>query len=1042
MSSKPLIIKDCRYQNFYQQALKLAQEYCPDWMNAFKSEDLTDFNPEDPGIVLLKLFARLNEMLSREINRIPDKHQLAFYDFVGMDYIPAAAARVPLTFLLSAGSREAAVPERAQIASSLQPTIIYQTTEALTAINLNIAAAYSVNPWQDRYTDHSVVINGSGNDFYIFGGDPSQQPIPRLLYLADESFNFKTPTQITVHMTLMTSNQNTNSYLEDLKDNLLHVFTACTDGEDNPVAFEFDDPDKTIVIEDLLLPQSEINAESGYWLALRPDPKLTVADLATLGITSITCDIMANNILPDLCSANDIVVDLKKGFDPFGETPEIGDAFYIGSSEVFAEAGATVILTFDLTAGAGDASLQWQYWNGLAWIDFSFSKDETNNFRTSKTADSKNPELTFTGFPKIPEDELNGAKSRWIRAVIVSGGYGHAGEYQAPASLDGILENVLNQYITDQDDLDKAINELEEAGIFSGYVYSEATYQAPHINNITLSYTVAGKSVAEVITQNGFAFQTIATPVPLENSFAPFPALNETNPSFYIGFNESFGNYPLNLYFSCKAKLSSDTCQIGDPNVPSDEQTETSGFQWFYLQAGNNWTDLTVDDETENFSGSGLVKTIIPVNIATSKLFGQELYWLKVSAKDGSKFTPSKLRGVFPNTVWAEQAVSITDELLGMGIGEAGQELSFANGSLLAGQGIEIREPGIPSTAEMAIIHSEEGSDAIRLVLNNAGDLNEVWVRWHEVKNFTQSTPLSRHYLLDRKAGTVKFGDGLRGMLPPIVSNNIVAREYQSGGGLQGNQAEKTVTELKTALVNIQSVTNYDAAVGGKDCEDNPAFLERAPSSLKNYDRAVTPDDLESLALESSSGVVRARYVMPEGGEIEQADNHLIHMVIATDTGTDPPSTDTGLVALVRNYLRERAFVGIKDWIQVQGATYRQIKVTATVIPKSVSDGVAAEEGVKTALKAYFDPFRGGSDGTGWQFGQTIYFSKVAALIEETAGIKSMTKLVITKISGENEDEQILDDPTQAGKTVLSLEKTELPYPGDMLVELKLDSEV
>ena len=66
----------------------------------------------------------------------------------------------------------------------------------------------------------------------------------------------------------------------------------------------------------------------------------------------------------------------------------------------------------------------------------------------------------------------------------------------------------------------------------------------------------------------------------------------------------------------------------------------------------------------------------------------------------------------------------------------------------------------------------------------------EGWIPWEPVSDFGQSGPNSRHYMLDRLTGEIRFGDGRRGMVPPRGGDNIRASRYRTGGGI----VEVTIT--------------------------------------------------------------------------------------------------------------------------------------------------------------------------------------------------------------------------------------------------------
>src|SRR5262249_32538349 len=91
------------------------------------------------------------------------------------------------------------------------------------------------------------------------------------------------------------------------------------------------------------------------------------------------------------------------------------------------------------------------------------------------------------------------------------------------------------------------------------------------------------------------------------------------------------------------------------------------------------------------------------------------------------------------------------------------------------------------------------------------------------------------------------------------------------------------------------------------------------------------------------------------------------------------------------SYLASRAFVGLKQQtptrINVIGPGYIKVVVTAQVVATDLAQTEIVKERVLNALIGYFHPLAGGPLGAGWPFGQSVYASKVAQLIENTAGV-------------------------------------------------------
>ena len=57
--------------------------------------------------------------------------------------------------------------------------------------------------------------------------------------------------------------------------------------------------------------------------------------------------------------------------------------------------------------------------------------------------------------------------------------------------------------------------------------------------------------------------------------------------------------------------------------------------------------------------------------------------------------------------------------------------------------------------------------------------------RWICVSDFADSGPDDRHYTIDRATGEIRFGDGIRGKIPPDGSE--IEATYRCGSGASGN---------------------------------------------------------------------------------------------------------------------------------------------------------------------------------------------------------------------------------------------------------------
>jgi hypothetical protein len=84
-------LDDRTFNQMVEESLRRVRETCPQW---------TDLSPNDPGVVLLELFAFLTEAMIYRLNRLPEKAYVEFLRLIGVKLMPPAASVVKLRFSL------------------------------------------------------------------------------------------------------------------------------------------------------------------------------------------------------------------------------------------------------------------------------------------------------------------------------------------------------------------------------------------------------------------------------------------------------------------------------------------------------------------------------------------------------------------------------------------------------------------------------------------------------------------------------------------------------------------------------------------------------------------------------------------------------------------------------------------------------------------------------------------------------------------------------------------------------------------------------
>ncbi len=82
-------LDDRTFDELLEEARRRIRQSCPDW---------EDLSPNDPGMVLVELFAHLTEAMIYRLNRVPQKVYAEFLNLIGVQRTPPAAAGVTLQF--------------------------------------------------------------------------------------------------------------------------------------------------------------------------------------------------------------------------------------------------------------------------------------------------------------------------------------------------------------------------------------------------------------------------------------------------------------------------------------------------------------------------------------------------------------------------------------------------------------------------------------------------------------------------------------------------------------------------------------------------------------------------------------------------------------------------------------------------------------------------------------------------------------------------------------------------------------------------------
>jgi predicted phage baseplate assembly protein len=352
--------------------------------------------------------------------------------------------------------------------------------------------------------------------------------------------------------------------------------------------------------------------------------------------------------------------------------------------------------------------------------------------------------------------------------------------------------------------------------------------------------------------------------------------------------------------------------------------------------------------------------------------------WLRLRPLPTVQRLPLAWAGV--NAVEIDQRQTLTGRIVGQSDGSGGQQFQLPGGSVDAATlQLQVEEPGL----------------GYRL--------------WQRIDDLALAGRDDAVYSIDAEAGIVRFGDGVRGRVPPAESRVRVA-VMRSGGGAAGNLPPGALTAISAVDLSNKPVARLKvqqplAADGGEDRETLAEAEQRVPALFRHRDRCVTGDDYKRLAADTPGVRVGRVDLLPRfRPQQRQAGvaGVVSVMVLPFQPAVRPPNPrpDRPFLETVHAWLDERRPLGTE--LYVIGCEY---------VPLGVSVGVAVAEGagretvlndVREGLRRFLWPLTGGGiQGTGWPLGAAVRERELEVAVARVAGVVGVRGLLLFRREGD-----------------------------------------
>ena len=384
--------------------------------------------------------------------------------------------------------------------------------------------------------------------------------------------------------------------------------------------------------------------------------------------------------------------------------------------------------------------------------------------------------------------------------------------------------------------------------------------------------------------------------------------------------------------------------------------------------------------------------------------------WIRLRPKDGELVQSLPLSWLSVNAVQVDQRSTLGGRVLGVSTGLADQTFSLPLASV------------DPATLQVQVEETGRGY--------------QPWTRVDDLAAISSDPAVAREaaaFELDPEAGTLRFGDGLRGRIPD-TGNRIRLAFGRFGGGAAGNLPAGTLAELQGREVGGANappikVAQPLALAGGADAETLAVAEQRIPALLRHRDRAVTADDYRALAAQAPAVDAGRVEVLPRFRPSDRRFDvpGVVSVLALPDAPLAPapnPRPDRPFIERLHDYLSARTPLATE--LYVIGCEYVAIGVAVAV---TLRDGYAPDQvlqDVREALRRLLWPLApGGIGATGWPLGRAVRSRELEVEVARVDGVDELSGIRLFKQNGS--DWQALPSVAADGAQILSLQPWQLP---------------
>lgn len=318
------------------------------------------------------------------------------------------------------------------------------------------------------------------------------------------------------------------------------------------------------------------------------------------------------------------------------------------------------------------------------------------------------------------------------------------------------------------------------------------------------------------------------------------------------------------------------------------------------------------------------------------------------------------------NVVPLVQIETLVARKLGAGLGLPDLELSLGNGAL----------PAQDTAHNPLKIQTLESSGT---------------VDWRRVGDLTASSPDANDYVVDEARGTIRFGNGVNGRMPP-ADRQIDCLALDLTAGAQGNLIANIQWRVEGLPADAPDWTNREPMTGGGDAWDREALLTELRRRSRTRSAMLRDPELRDAAmglhgfgLERAEVLPRFLPTLPHR-PVPGARTLLLHPV-------DGVKGSDAWVDAIERRLTPRRVLG--ERLSFAAAEPVTITISAELMISAGSDVPSIERAVRAVLQARLSASRKSPKIDPWPSGRPVTIGELEALVTGVEGVVAVPRLSV-----------------------------------------------